>query len=52
MQDTTWALRRQPALLKLATGQGISALGSQVALLALPLTSACSAPSTAALAAQ
>jgi hypothetical protein len=25
MADSTWALRRQPALLKLAAGQGISA---------------------------
>jgi len=35
---STWALRRQPALLKLAAGQGISAFGSQITLLALPLT--------------
>ena len=38
MTDATWTLRHQPELLKLATGQGISAFGSQITLLALPLT--------------
>ena len=38
MPRSWWALRHQPDLLKLATGQGISAFGSQVTLLALPLT--------------
>ena len=38
MTDAAWTLRRQPELLKLATGQGVSAFGSQITLLALPLT--------------